>query len=917
VLRLRTLGGLSIERLDGPAPPLGVTAGRRRLALLAMLAANGTRGVPRDKLIATFWPESETTRARHALDQTLYALKRDLACDTLFVGRDELALNPADISSDIAAFNESLEKKEYAAAVAHYTGPFLDGVFVGDAPDFERWAENERVAIERDVDDALESLATEAAERNEHRTAADWWERLAARNPRRTSVIISLMSALSSAGERESALRHANTYHTLVSEDGDLEANPAVSALADRLKKAPAAEMAAPVVVKQPEVAAPPSATLPRTPPRSRRRLAVFGVGAAIVATTAWAIVARPGTDVRGWVLPADFENRTGDSTFDRAIDVVLRVGLEQSGAINVFPRSRVPRTLARMGRSSSAPERLTESLALEVAQRENVRAIVVGSIDRVDSTYVIVTRLVDATSGVALASERSVAASRADVIGAIDDVVRKLRRDIGESAAALARHDRPLARATTRSLDALRKYTDGLAAARAGRYADARELWSGAAALDSDFAMAHAELGAASYFAGQRVEGDAHFSRALALLDRLTDRERFQIRAAAESWRGNRETAISIRRSLLAEYPDDQIAWGQIGYDYMRLGRHREATDALRKQIALDSGDASAHINLATSLKASGDFTAALQSYDRAFALQPTFLTVNNLNHEYGATLILAGRITDARAVFDTMARSGSDQRAQGARSRGLLALFEGKHGDAIAHLRRAVTLSQVRGRELTEARNRLFLAAAEREKGWPDSARTETRAAYDLFRRAYFEPAFLVYLGRALARDGQTADARIVFDSLQRRVRPDNPNDLTSLRILAGELAVAHGRADSAVRVLRLAMAADSSLDVVETMARATAAAGDTAEAIRLLERIARLAHHTFGSEESMVSFAALGDVGSLYERSGNSAKARVAYEQFLADWPAADTDLVLTRRAREFLNRTRAKNWESVKR
>src|SRR5262249_37868967 len=183
----------------------------------------------------------------------------------------------------------------------------------------------------------------------------------------------------------------------------------------------------------------------------------------------------------------------------------------------------------------------LDENLTREIAQREGVSAVVAGAIDRVDSSYVLTARLVDAKSGVALAAEKTKAKSRADVIDAMDDLVRRLRRDIGESSRELAKHDVPLPLATTPSLEALRRYADGLAASASAQRPEAIELWLQAVNLDSNFALAHADLGAAYYFTNDRPKGDLHFARALALLDRLTDHERLIVRASAESWRGNR----------------------------------------------------------------------------------------------------------------------------------------------------------------------------------------------------------------------------------------------------------------------------------------------------------------------------------------------------------------------------------------
>jgi DNA-binding SARP family transcriptional activator len=238
MLRLRTLGGLSIEQTGGAAQSIALSAGRRRLALLAVLAASGSRPVPRDKLLAMFWPESDTARARHALDQALYALKRDLRCETFVTGRDELSLNCAHITSDIGDFRAAIARGDHASAAELYGGPFLDGVFVADAPDFEQWAEGERADVERELDDALETLACDAVERDDHRDAARWWQLLAARNPGRTGVIVALMSTLAETGDRRGALRHAELYHVHVRQ-GDFEPNPAVALLAEQLKKTP------------------------------------------------------------------------------------------------------------------------------------------------------------------------------------------------------------------------------------------------------------------------------------------------------------------------------------------------------------------------------------------------------------------------------------------------------------------------------------------------------------------------------------------------------------------------------------------------------------------------------------------------------------------------------------------------------
>ena len=128
MLHLRTFGGLSLE-IDG-IPATGAAQQRKTLALLALLAASGQRGLSRDKLIASLWPETDAEHGRGLLKQACYALRRDLQTRELFLGSIQLRLNPAVISSDVATFASALQEHDPAGAASCYTAPFLDGFYL-------------------------------------------------------------------------------------------------------------------------------------------------------------------------------------------------------------------------------------------------------------------------------------------------------------------------------------------------------------------------------------------------------------------------------------------------------------------------------------------------------------------------------------------------------------------------------------------------------------------------------------------------------------------------------------------------------------------------------------------------------------------------------------------------------------------
>jgi TolB-like protein len=235
MLRFRTLGGAAVEGETGPIG--GAAAQRRSLALLALLALAGDRGISRDKLLAFLWPEVDPDRAGHRLTQALYALRRDLRLEALFLGSAELRLNAELMGSDAAEFVMARRAGQLERAVALYGGPFLDGFFLSGAPEFERWVDNERAGLARDYAEALETLAAEAMARGDLEHAADWWRRLADHDPLSSRVTVHLMSALTAAGRRADAIERASAYQELIQRELDAAPNPAVLALAQQLRR--------------------------------------------------------------------------------------------------------------------------------------------------------------------------------------------------------------------------------------------------------------------------------------------------------------------------------------------------------------------------------------------------------------------------------------------------------------------------------------------------------------------------------------------------------------------------------------------------------------------------------------------------------------------------------------------------------
>lgn len=377
-LRIHCLGRISVQR-EGQTLA-GAAAQRRRLAILALLAYAGERGIPRDKLIGLLWTDTVDDRARRIISQALYMLRRDLGSETVIQGLATLRLNPEEISTDIGDFRQAIASRAYQQAVALYGGPLLDGFHLPGAPEFERWLEETRGAVAHDYAAALERCALEAEARNDHPGAASFWRQLAAQDPHNARVALRLMRALAAAGDRPGALRHAGVYEALVRTDLDLSPDAAVLAYAGELRTAPAAApptaaRPAPVATPTPPAveATPPVVAMPDRPSRRRfwrRRTLRWIVPSAVTATlTGAGILALRPSGPRldaGRVVVVPLENRAGDPLLDPVGQMAaewITHGLARTGLVRVVDAQTMLETVRSVAAPTAAPSLQTVAL--------------------------------------------------------------------------------------------------------------------------------------------------------------------------------------------------------------------------------------------------------------------------------------------------------------------------------------------------------------------------------------------------------------------------------------------------------------------------------------------------------------------------------------------------------------------------
>ena len=255
--RLKVLGGAALEGESGPLS--GPAVQRHRLALLALLAVSRTRSVSRDKLMAWLWPERETEPARRLLNQAVHALRHALGPEAILSSGDELQFNSGLVRCDVIAFEDAVAGREPERAATLYTGPFLDGFFLDEAPEFAHWVDRERDRLAGAYAKTVEGLA-EAAERGgDPGAAVEWWKMRASHDPYDSRVALRLMRALERAGNRAGALQHVALHQRLLREEMRIEPSSEVLELMEELRR----ETTPPVARARGKDAVPSSAVAP------------------------------------------------------------------------------------------------------------------------------------------------------------------------------------------------------------------------------------------------------------------------------------------------------------------------------------------------------------------------------------------------------------------------------------------------------------------------------------------------------------------------------------------------------------------------------------------------------------------------------------------------------------------------------
>ncbi len=595
-------------------------------------------------------------------------------------------------------------------------------------------------------------------------------------------------------------------------------------------------------------------------------------------------------------VVLTDFTNTTGDPVFDGTLKQALAVDLEQSPFLNILSDRKIGQTLKLMGRAPT--EHVTADLAKELCLRTGSKAILAGSVSNLGTQYVIGLEADACSTGDTLAKEQAEASSKEGVLKALSTAATSLRAKLGESLASVQKFDVPV-EATTPSLEALKAYSMGITTGRTKGDAEAIPFMKRALELDPNFAIAYAALAVSYGNLGQASLSADYAKKAYDLRDRVSEREQYRISALYfQNVTSEVEKATEAYELWAKSYPRDLVPHGNLGSLYANLGQwdkaiaETEAAQRLEPTITSYGNLASMYISVNRLKDARQTIQEAQQkNFDsgwiRSQVYALAFLSGDTAEMERDVAWA-AGRPGDEDQMLDTDA----DTQA-----------YYG-HLEKARDLARRAADSAVRadGKE-TGALWLSYQGLREAELGNVTPARQAVTRALALSPGLNVK----VLAAVALARTGETSQSRTIFEALQKSEPTNTYLKVYWFPVIEASLAMAQQAPDRALIALEPSLPYElggpppgnngtmypAYIRGLAYLAQKNGPAA-AAEFQKFLDHPGVVQNFVLGSLAHL-------QLGRAYAVSGNTAKAKAAYQDFLTLWKDADPDIPILKEAK----------------
>src|SRR5262249_8279698 len=154
--------------------------------------------------------------------------------------------------------------------------------------------------------------------------------------------------------------------------------------------------------------------------------------------------------------------------------------------------------------------------------------------------------------------------------------------------------------------------YATAMEAQTSSKFEEARQSLLKAVELDPEFGLGYQGLALISRNLGKLQDAEKYNTEALRHLEKMTDRERFAVRAAYYMNTGDSQQCVKEYGELIAQYAADVAGHNNRAICLSKLRRMSEAVEDMRRAVEILPNRVAFRANLAIETDYAGDFPTA-----------------------------------------------------------------------------------------------------------------------------------------------------------------------------------------------------------------------------------------------------------------------------------------------------------------